>query len=197
METRQPKQALHDVSSFEDLPPDLRDELRNLCVLAYAGVKQNKVVFAQKELPSFSLPKDLSTLGLLESVRGFGSIGSEVITYNFIHHAVQEVLAAYYISQLAADSHAEAFQHILDQSDFFFVLQFYSGFTRLINAGVRNFISTFEISGDDYSKFCILTFLNCFFEAQTLCKLPLCHTSFEELHKQLIEEMGYELGRSN
>ena len=50
---------------------------------------QNKIVFTQKELTS------LSTLGLLHSVQGFGSIGRKIVTYNFIHLAVQELLAAH------------------------------------------------------------------------------------------------------
>ena len=187
----QPERDLKHVSSFEDLPSDLRNQLHDLSELAYEGVKENRVAFTQKELPT---SKDLASLGLLLIVPGFGLLGGKCITYNFIHLAVQELLAAYYISQLAEDRHAECFKYILYQSDFSLVLQFYSGFTGLTNAGVQNFISTFKISGDDYSKFCFLTLLNCFFEAQNLCKLPLCHTSVEELFKQLVEEMRYEEG---
>ena len=53
LETHQPVRVLNDVSSFEDLPPDLSEQLHNLCVLAFEGVKNNKIVFSQKELPSF------------------------------------------------------------------------------------------------------------------------------------------------
>ena len=187
----QPERDLKHVSSFEDLPSDLKNQLHDLSELAYEGVKENRVAFTQKELPS---SKDLASLGLLLIVPGFGLLGGKCITYNFIHLAVQELLAAYYISQLAEDRHAECFKYILYQSDFSLVLQFYSGFTGLTNTGVQNFISTFKIGGDDYSKFCFLTLLNCFFEAQNLCKLPLCHTSVGELFKQLVEEMGYEEG---
>ena len=92
LETRQPDRDLEDFSSFEDLPADLKEQLHNLSELAFKGVMQNKIVFTQKELTS------LSTLGLLHSVQGFGSIGRKLVTCNFIHLAVQELLAAYYIS---------------------------------------------------------------------------------------------------
>ena len=85
-------------------------------MLAYEGVKKNKIVFSQEELPSFKLPKDLPTLGLLESVKGYGSVGSRQSTYNFIHLAVQELLAAYYISKMESDKHVKVFESLLDVS---------------------------------------------------------------------------------
>ena len=107
LETRQPDRVLEDVSSFEDLPADLKEQLHNLSELAFNGVMQNKIVFTQKELTS------LSTLGLLHSVQGFGSIGRKLVTCNFIHLAVQELLAAYYISRLEPAEHSEQFETLL------------------------------------------------------------------------------------
>ena len=72
LETRQPDRVLEDVSSFEDLPADLKDQLYKLSKVAFDGVRQNKIVFTQKELTS------LSKLGLLHSVQGFGRIGSKI-----------------------------------------------------------------------------------------------------------------------
>ena len=99
--------ALNDVSSLEKLPSYLSEQLHNQCVLAFEEVKQNKIVFSQKELPSFKLPKVLPTLGLQESFEGYDSVYSRQITYNFIHLAVQELLAAYYIYKMESDKHAE------------------------------------------------------------------------------------------
>ena len=96
LKTRQPDKVLGCVSSFEDLPADLKEQLDKLSELAFnfKGVMQNKIVFTQKELTS------LSTLGLLHSVQGFRLIDRKLVTCNFIHLAVQELLAAYYISRL-------------------------------------------------------------------------------------------------
>ena len=174
LETHEPVRDLNDdVSSFEDLPPDLSEQLHNLCVLAFEGVKKNKMVFSQKELTSFKLPKDLPTLGLLDSVEGYGPVGSRQITYNFIHLAVQELLAAYYISKIESDMHAEVFESLLDQSRFSAVLQFYSAFSQLNNEGVRKIITKHGILSlrKDNQKYIFLSnarvsILNCFFEAQ-------------------------------
>ena len=161
LETRQPDRILEDVSSFEDLPADLKEQLHKLSELAFKGVMQNKIVFTQKELTS------LSTLGMLHSVQGFGSIGRKLVTCNFIHLAVQELLAAYYISQLEPAEHSKQFETLLNDNLKFPVLQFYSGLTRLTNESVRNLITRFNFNqykGD--SKHCLLAFLNCIFEAQ-------------------------------
>ena len=173
LETHEPVRVLNDVTSFDDLPHDLSEQLHNLCVLAYEGVKNNKIVFPQKELPSVKLPKDFPTLGLLESVKGYGPVCSRQITYNFIHLAVQELLAAYYISKVESDKHAKVFESLLVKSCSSAVLQFYSAFSQLSNEGVRNIITKCGIftSGEDNQK-CIflsnfrVSILNCFFEAQ-------------------------------
>ena len=160
LETRRPDRMLEDVSSFEDFPADLKEELYNLSELAFKGVMQNKIVFTQKELTS------LSTLGLLHIVQGFGSIGRKSVTCNFIHLAVQELLAAYYISRLEPAEHSKQFQTLLNDNLKFPVLQFYSGLTGLTNESVRNLITGYHFDYKKESRFCLLTFLNCIFEAQ-------------------------------
>ena len=169
LETRQPNRVLEDISSFEDLPADLKEQLHNLSELAFKGVMQNKIVFTQKELTS------LSTLGLLHSVQGFGSIGRKIVTCNFIHLAIQELLAAYYISRLEPAEHSEQFKTLLNDNIKFPVLQFYAGLTGLTNENVRNLITGFHFKiYEDKSQLCLLATLNCIFEAQ------ICDQSFFE-----------------
>ena len=159
LKTRQSDSAFEDVSSFEDLPGDLKEQLHKLSVLAFEGMMQNKIVFSQKEIAS------LSTLGLLHRVEGFGSIGKKPVTCNFIHLAVQELLAAYFISQLELSEHSKQFNNLLKKNRMFPVLQFYSGLTRLDNKGVRNLIINRFHSFQQRPRF-LLAILNCFFEAQ-------------------------------
>ena len=169
LETRQPDRVLEDVSSFEDLPADLKEQLHILSELAFKGVMQNKIVFTQKELTS------LSTLGLLHSVQGFGSIGRKLVTCNFIHLAVQELLAAYYISRLEPAEHSEQFETLLNDNLKFPVLQFYAGLTGLNNESVRNLTTGFHfVDYDKKSQHYLLAFLNCIFEAK------ICDQSFFE-----------------
>ena len=161
LETRQPDRVFEAVSSFKDLPADLKEQLHKLSELAFNGVMQNNIVFTQKELTS------LSTLGLLHSVQGFGSIGRKLVTCNFIHLAVQELLAAYYISRQEPAEHSKQFETLLNDNLKFPVLQFYSGLTRLTNENVQNLITRFNF--DQYkgnSRRCLLAFMNCIFEAQ-------------------------------
>ena len=47
------------VSSLDELPCDLRGQLNHLCVLAFEGVKQNKVIFTKEDLVRQNLPHDL------------------------------------------------------------------------------------------------------------------------------------------
>ena len=53
-----------------DLPDDLKTTLSKLCVLAYNGVLQDKIVFYLKDLQSSHVPINLSSLGLLQAVEG-------------------------------------------------------------------------------------------------------------------------------
>ena len=161
LETRQPDRVLEDVSSFEVLPADLKEQLCNLSELAFKGVMENKIVFTQKELAS------ISTLGLLHSVQGFGSIGRKLVASNFNHLAVQELLAAYYISRLEPDEHCGLFETLLNDKLNFCILLFYAGLTGLTNESVRNLI-TGSCLNSVYEKSCrsLLALVNCIFEAQ-------------------------------
>ena len=137
LETRQPNRVL-EVSSFADLPSDLKDQLHELSELAFKGVMEKKIVFTKKEF------KSLSTLGLLQSVQGFSSIGQKTVTCNFIHHTVQELLAAYYISQLGQDEQIAKFQILMkdNSQELKPVLKFYAGLTGLTNQGVRRLLTS-------------------------------------------------------
>ena len=55
------------LSSLDDLPEHLKSKLKNLQVLAYKGVMQNKVVYYLRDLQQSNLPSDLSSLGLLQA----------------------------------------------------------------------------------------------------------------------------------
>ena len=107
VKTRLPKQFLSTISSLDDLPRDLKEQLDSICILAYEGIMQNKVVFTQQELPSI-LPtpaqEDLPTMGVLQRVQWF-SISNKTMSYNFIHLSIQELLAAYCLQNGSGDVH--------------------------------------------------------------------------------------------
>ena len=153
-------------------------EINYTSLLAFEGVLQGKIVFTQKILRSLKIS---STLGLLQSVQGFGPIGSKLVTCNFIHLAVQELLAACYISQLEPAEHSKQLQVLLKENLKSPVLQFYAGLTGLADEGVQNLIVQFV------NRDCLLSFLYCIFEAQ------LCDQSF---YLQIIDSLESKLDLS-
>ena len=148
------------VLSLDDLPHTYKIVLNHICVLAFEGVKQNKVVFPQKELVRLKLPLDLPALGVLQIVRSFDRIGQTFYRY-FIHLSIQELLAAYHISQLGEDEQVKVFQDLLKKPRFSAVLQFYAAFTRFTNMGVQDIVTAIN------KKHILLTILRCCFEANS------------------------------
>ena len=154
------------VSSLNDLPHDLKDQLKHICVLAFEGVKQNRVVFTEEDLVRQNLPHDLPGLSVLQIVDSFVAIGGKTAYRYFIHLSVQELLAAYHISQLGEDEQVKVFETLLYEPRYSAVLQFYAAFTRLTNQGVRNIIIRRDFDSNRFSKKRLLKIISCFFEAQ-------------------------------
>ena len=88
------------------------------------------------------------------------------MSYNFIHLSMQELLAAYRISKMEESKQVRVFQTLLGKSRFSAVLQFYAGFTKLTNQGVRNIITGTRFTDHKSSKLSLLSYMRCFFEAQ-------------------------------
>ena len=122
LDTHESERDTSEVCSLDDLPDDLRSKLNDLCVLAYEGVMQNKVVFYHKDLQKFKLPAELPSLGLLQAVEGL-TLHSKSLSYNFLHLSVQELLAAYHISHIDSSKQLEVFERMFGS---FLVLQLYS-----------------------------------------------------------------------
>ena len=186
--TRQPYRTLGTISSLDDLPRDLKKQLKHIGILAYEGVMKNKIVFTQDELPSI-LPRsswdmilnflsrilptvatpaqqDLPAMGVLQRVQWAGT-SNKTISYNFVHLSIQEMLAAYRISQMGRDEQVSVFHTLLSEPRFAAVLQFYAGFTKLTNRGVRKFITGSDFHFyEESSKRSLLNYVKCFYEAQ-------------------------------
>ena len=169
-ETHELDTILPELSSLDDLPDDLKSKLRLISILAYNGVMQNKVVFYSKDLQASHLPTDLPSLGLLQAVEGL-TLYSKSLSYNFLHLSVQELLAAYNISQMVPSEQVKVFKELFESSRFQAVLHYYCGFTKLANPEIQSFISSFLSEKSSFKD--LLPLLHCFFEAQqqSLCQL--------------------------
>ena len=157
--------CLPDFSSFDNLPDDIKFKLNNLSLLAYNGVMHNKVVFYSKDLRSSNLPHDLPSLGLLQAVEGL-TLYSKSLSYNFLHLSVQELLAAYRISQMNSSKQLRVFKEFFTSKSprFQSVLHYYCGFTKLENVEIQKFVSSFQHDKSHFQE--LLPLLHCFFEAQ-------------------------------
>ena len=173
LETHNTEKNVIDISSLDDLPDNVTSQLRDLSILAYNGVMQNKVVFYRQHLKALSLPVNLPSLGLLQAVEGLTQF-SKSLSYNFLHLSVQELLAAYNISHMEASEQLEVFMNLFGSSRFQPVLHSFCGFTKLENPAIRDYISTYLQKDSSFKE--LLPFLHCFFEAQqpTLCQLVDC-----------------------
>ena len=155
--------VLPELSSFGDLPDDLKSKLNNLSLLAYNGIMQEKIIFYIKDLQKFYLPTNLPSLGLLQTIEGLALYGKS-LSYNFLHLSIQELLAAYYISQMESSEQVKVFKELFRSARFQAVLQYYCGFTKLDNLEIQKFISSHYRGRSSLSEFVPL--LHCFYEAK-------------------------------
>ena len=169
---------LTEISTLDDLPSALKAQLNHLSVLAYEGVMQDKVVFYQKDLLDIQLHSNCATLGLIQGVEGLTKF-SKFTSYNFLHLSVQELLAAYHISQM--DQQVEIFEDMIESSRFQSVLCYYSGFTKLAHPAIRELISNYTQQTSN-SLHRILPLLHCLYETQ----IPsLCHLVYPHFNRHL------------
>ena len=190
LETHTPVRTVADVTSLDDLPDDLKSQLSALCVLAYEGVMHDKVVFYKKDLQGFDLPTTLPSLGLLQAVEGL-TLTSKFLSYNFLHLSVQELLAAYHISQMDSSQQVYVFKRLLQGARFLPVLHYYSGFTKLCNQVIQQFICDYSKRTAQFQD--ILPLLHCFFEAQQPSLSPLVDHRFRciEVDSDIVNPVDY------
>ena len=126
------------VRTMADLPEEVSADFQQLCALAYEGVSQQMIVFS-------SLPKGVSTLGLLQCVPQVYEEGKGQVSYNFLHYTFQEYLAALHLSHLQPQEQmtiidAKCFRKSVtkygrtyyEATQFKTTFQFLAGITRLV-----------------------------------------------------------------
>ena len=122
--------SVRDITSPDTLPPEVRDPFNHLCTLAFKGIERKEVTFSEADLTSLSITKDISEIGLLQSVSSFMS-GGHQFYFCFLHLSIQELLAAVHISHMTPKQQISFFQNIFGTPRFSAVFQFYAGITKL------------------------------------------------------------------
>ena len=82
------------------LPTDVLEMYRAMCLLAYHGLQQDKMVFSKEEVQAYhsELTTSSNTLGLITAFKGFTESGID-LKYQFLHLTIQEFLAAEALSE--------------------------------------------------------------------------------------------------
>ena len=119
-----------DITSLDTLPPEVQSSFKNLWQLAFYGVNNNKLTFSASDLTALSISKEVSEIGLLQSVPSI--IGGCLLSYFcFLHLSIQELLAAVHISHMSPKEQISVYQKLFGTPRFSAVFQFYAGITKL------------------------------------------------------------------
>ena len=190
-----------DITSPDSLPSEIRTQSVQMCQLAYHGIKKNKVTFSDEDFFNLSIPKDISNIGLLQTVPSIFRNG-RLVYYCFLHLAVQELLAAVHISLMSPKQQISVFQNLFGNPRFSAVFQFYAGITKLRTSRpilsklprflcpvpatvfdlVRNVVKSEKEKKYNEPKTLLLSLINCLYEAEDL---SLCTFVGDLLHHEL------------
>ena len=118
------------ITSPDSLPSEIRTQTIQMCQLAYHGIEQNKATFTDGDLTALRIPKEISNVGLLQTVPSIISDG-HLVYYCFLHLSIQELLAAIHISLMSPKQQISVFQKLFGNPRFSAVFQFYAGITKL------------------------------------------------------------------
>ena len=184
------KGKIPNLSSLNNLPKDLKMQLKHICLLAYRGVRENKVTFSTADISSYHLPTDLSTLCLIQGVESF-AIAGECKSYNFLHLSVQELLAAFHISKYPPAEQVKIFNELFEKPRFSAVFQFYAAFTKLQSEGMEDVVTRIV---QRKSTLLLLSLLRCLYEARdpSLCKFVAAQLNGElNLSKESVSPLDF------
>ena len=127
---------INQLSSLNDLPPDVSEQFSQVCFVAYNGILNGQAIFSSQDLVNMKVAKDnMSGLGLLLITPNFSVYGRGK-SYSFLHLTLQEFCAAWYLSKLSPEEQVKLFNNFWPDDNFEMVWMFYSGITGLKNEEV-------------------------------------------------------------
>ena len=90
------------LSSFSDLPEELRKQLHTICGIAFQGILKEEFIFDD-------LASDFNTLDLMQSASELYVDQGAVVSHNFFHLTLQEFLAAVHVSEQTTEEQLQYF----------------------------------------------------------------------------------------
>ena len=153
------------LDSLYDLPVGISEEFSNLCLIAYRGREDDRIIFSSREIKGYGIDASmLSGLGLLLIAPSTSVYGREK-SYNFLHLTVQEYCVAFYISKLPDKEQDECFKKYRFYDSFQMIWRMYSGITKLRNKDIFRHMLPSKWVESDYRKRRIIELLHCVYEA--------------------------------
>lgn len=168
--------SLIGLDGIDDLPCDLRAELKELCKVALHGLENRKCVFTQKDL-AHSVPSSYDGHGLLTTYRVPAKAGASIL-YQFNHLSIQEFLAAFQIQSLPSQECIQLLREYRDDKQFQNVWKFLAGITKLKDKAFSDAI----LSTTEEANRSQLFLLHCLYEAHDK---EICHVAASELRWKL------------
>ena len=165
------------LDSLDDLPAVTSKSFSDLCLIAFRGRMDDKIIFSSREIKGYGIdPNKLSGLGLLLVAPSTSVYGREK-SYNFLHLTVQEYCAAFYISRLPDKEQENYFQKYQFHDSFQVIWRMYSGITRLRNENIFHHMLPSKAVKSIYRRERIIELARCVYEAQNdeLCSVIINH----------------------
>ena len=121
------------LDSLDDLPIGTSEQFLNLCLIAYRGRVDDRIIFSSRDIKGYGIDASkMRGLGLLLIAPSTSVYGKEK-SYNFLHLTLQEFCAAFHISKLCTQEQLECFNRFKFKDNFKMIWRFYSGITGLRN----------------------------------------------------------------
>ena len=165
------------LDSLDDLPAVVSKSFSDLCLIAFRGRMDDKIIFSSREIKGYGIdPNKLSGLGLLLVAPSTSVYGREK-SHNFLHLTVQEYCAAFHISRLPEKGQENCFKTYQFHETFQMIWRMYSGITRLRNKDIFHHMLPSKSVKSIYRKERIIELTRCVYEAQNdeLCSIIINH----------------------
>jgi len=127
------------IDTLQELPPEIKETLEKLSKMAFDHLQNNlTLTFDEQKIRQYCFNSNSENLdnfdgmGLLHVTnhKNFESISK---TYEFIHRTLQELLAAWYLSQQSKQYQQKQLQMLFDRKEFEMIWIFYAGLTKFSN----------------------------------------------------------------
>ena len=167
------------LDSFDDLPIETSEQFLNLCLIAYRGRVDDRIIFSSHDIKGYGIhASKINGLGLLLIAPSTSVYGREK-SYNFFHLTLQEFCAGFYISKLSSQEQLDCFHRFKFNDSFKMIWRFYSGITGLRNNDLlyEMLPSKWTLVYSHYRGRRTIELLHCVYEAQNddVCQVVGSH----------------------